>query len=161
MSRYLLCVYELYICAGCVRKTGSSSYTYYACLFVRRYVFMACGWHICFAGFGATKRMTREMQIYNSIVTYIGSRSSCAYHLYIQPCVWFTRWVLYLLVELDRKQLCVQFLLFLWSLCCFTDHVKAGQIKRTACALHLCFSLFNFLPATSIMSTCRFYILDS
>jgi hypothetical protein len=39
---------------------------------------MACGWHICFAGFGASKRMTREMQIYNSIVTYIGSMSSCA-----------------------------------------------------------------------------------
>jgi hypothetical protein len=70
--------------------------------------------------------MTREMQIYNSIVTCIGSRSSCAYHLYIQPCIW----VLSLLVELDRKQLCIQFLFFLRSLRCFTDHVKAGQIDQ-------------------------------
>ena len=64
-----------------------------------------------------SKRMTREMQIYNSIVTCIGSMSSCVCHLYIQPCIWFTRWVLSLLVELDRKQLCVQFLHFFYDPC--------------------------------------------
>lgn len=104
------------------------------------------------------------MQIYNSIVTCVGSMSSCACHLYIQPCIWFTRWVLSLLVEMDRKQLCVQFLLFFFYDPCAALQTLLRpdrQIKCTACALHLRLSLFNFLRATSIMFTSRFYILDS
>ena len=103
MSRYLLCVYENEGCIYVLDQSGRQEVNPAATDILRMFICASLCVHgmwvaHLFCRIWCSKRMTREMQIYNSIVTYIGSMSSCAYHLYIQPCVWFTRWVLYLLV---------------------------------------------------------------